>query len=146
MRFDGYDLLFPVDIELNAQGNYQNLQGKYKMGNWELPLLFRIGVAVNPIVMVNQRVTIAVDALHPNNMGETINIGAQYKMTVPGFGDFFLRGGYKAIFMEDSQYGVTFGGGVRFWFLPSRCFKLDYAYQPIGILGNVHSTSFAVMF
>jgi len=157
MQFDGYDLLFPVDIAPDEQGNYQNVQGKYKMGQWELPLMFRVGVAIDPIVTSNQRVTIEADALHPNNMGESTNFGVQYKLTAPGFGDFFLRGGYKALFRQKSedenektfdsaQYGATFGGGVKLWLSPSRCLKFDYAYQSIGILGNVHCTSFSVVF
>ena len=146
MQFDGYDLLFPEDIAPDEQGNYQNVQGKYKMGQWELPLLFRVGVSIDPIVSSNQRVTIEADALHPNNMGETINLGGQYQLIVPGVGDFFLRGGYKALFMDDSQFGATFGGGVKLWLSPSRCLKFDYSYQSVGVLGNVHGTSFSVVF
>ncbi len=146
MQFDGYDLLFPVDISPDEQGNYQNVQGKYKMGEWELPLLFRVGLAVDPVVSANQRFTIEADALHPNNMGESVNCGAQYQITLPGFGDFFLRGGYKALFLNESQYGATFGGGIKWWLSPSRCLKLDYSYQSISVLGNVHGTSFSVVF
>jgi len=146
MRFDGYDLLFPVDIDPDAQGNYQNLQGKYKMNDWELPLIFRVGIAVNPFVISNQRFTLTADALHPNNMSESVNVGGQYQLNVPGVGDFFLRAGYKALFMEDSQYGATFGGGVKLWMAASRCLKLDYAYHSIGVFGSVHCTSFGVAF
>ena len=35
----------------------------------ELPLIFRIGVALKPIVQQFTKVTVAVDALHPNNGG-----------------------------------------------------------------------------
>ena len=146
MRYDGMDLLFPVDIDPSADGNYQNLQGKYRMQDWELPLIFRVGLSVDPIVLSSQRLTLEVDALHPNNMSELVNLGAQYTFSLPGFGDLFLRGGYKALFMEDSQFGPTFGGGLKLWMSPSRYLNVDYAYRSIGDLGNVHCTSLGVAF
>jgi len=146
MRYDGLDLMFPVDIDQDHDGNYQNLQAKYNMQDWELPLLFRVGIAVDPIVISNQRLTLEVDALHPNNMSEFINAGAQYTFTVPGFGDFFLRGGYKALFMVDSNYGPTFGGGLKMFVGPQKHINIDYAYRSIGDLGNVHTTSLGIAF
>ncbi len=146
MRFDGYDLLFPVDIDEDAEGNYQNLQGKYKMEDWELPLIFRVGLSFDPIVLNQQRLTFEVDALHPNNTSEYLNVGAQYQFTAPGFGDFFLRGGYKGLFIVDQLYGTTFGGGVRWHLSPSKSLQIDYAYRSIGDLGYVHCTSMGVAF
>jgi hypothetical protein len=146
MRYDGFDLLFPVDIDPTAGGNYQNVQGKYRMQDWELPLIFRVGISVDPIVLASHRLTLEVDALHPNNMSESINLGAQYKFGAPGFGDFYLRGGYKGLFMVDSQYGPTFGGGIKWYMGPARYINIDYAFRSIGDLGNVHCTSLSVAF
>ena len=146
MQFDGMDLLIPVDPAPHEAGNYQNSQGKYRMQDWELPLLFRVGIAVDPVVLEHHRITIALDATHPNNMNEYVNIGAQYKFDAPGFGDFFLRGGYKALFLQDSQFGPTFGGGIKFWAGPSRSVKIDYAFRTLGVLGNIHCTSLALEF
>lgn len=146
MQYGGHDLLFPVDIDPDANGNYQNVQGLYKMGQWELPLIFRVGVAVDPIVYDNQRVTLAVDALHPNNMGESVNLGAQYMFNAPGTGQFFLRGGYKSLFLEDSQYGSTFGLGVKLWLAANTAIKIDYAFQTLNAFGSIHSTSVGFVF
>ncbi len=146
MRFDGFDLLFPEDMSPSEDGNYQNLQAKYKMSDWELPLMFRVGVAVTPIMLSSQSLTIEVDALHPNNMSEYLNVGAEYKFMLPGFGDFILRGGYKGLFMVDSNFGPTFGGGLKVFVAPGKSFTIDYAYRTIGVLGNVHCTSFGVAF
>ncbi len=146
MQYDGFDLLFPEDMSPSEDGNYQNLQAKYKMQDWELPLMFRVGIAVTPIVSTNQKLTIEVDALHPNNMSESVNVGAEYKFMLPGFGDFSLRGGYKGLFMVDKNFGPTFGGGLKFHIAPGKSFNIDYAYRSIGVLGNVHCTSFGVAF
>ena len=146
MRFDGDDLLFPVDIDESVHGNYQNLQGKYNMSDWELPLIFRVGVAVTPIVLANQQLTLEVDALHPNNMSESLNLGAEYKFTAPGFGDFALRAGYKGLGLVNSNFGPTFGGGLNFYLSPNLSVNIDYAYRTLGVLGNISSTSLGVHF
>ncbi|MDZ7342296.1 MAG: PorV/PorQ family protein [candidate division KSB1 bacterium] len=146
MRFDGDDLLFPVDIDPGATGNYQNAQGKHNTKGWELPLVFRVGVAVDPVVASRMRLTISADALHPNNMSELVNLGLQYQFTSPGFGDFFLRSGYKALFVHNSQYGFTFGGGVKWWIAAGNALNVDYAFYSLGELGNVHCTTIGFSF
>ncbi len=146
MEYDGDDLLIPVDIDVDANGNYQNLQGKYKMSEWELPLIFRVGIAVTPISLGNQKLVLEADALHPNNMGESINAGAEYKFFAPGYGDFSLRAGYKALFLEKSNYGPTFGAGLNYHLSPNLSFNIDYAYRTLGVLGNIHCSSFGVQF
>ena len=79
-------------------------------------------------------------------MSEYVNIGAQYQFTQPGFGDFFLRSGYKALFAHQSQYGATFGGGLKIWLAAKNALHIDYAFQSIGVLGSVHCTSIGFTF
>lgn len=146
MRYDGIDLMNPIDISPDEEGNYRDVPGQFRLNSWELPLIFRIGFAVHPIVIENQRITLSMDALHPNNNSESVNVGAQYALNVPSFGEFFIRGGYKALFMEDSQYGPTFGGGVMMRLAPTLGMKVDYAYRTIGALGDVHSYTFSLVF
>lgn len=146
MQYDGDDLLFPVDIDESGVGNYQNTQGKYATREWELPLIFRVGISMNPVVNSHHVVTVSVDALHPNNMSEYLNMGMQYKLTSPGFGDFFLRTGYKALFADKSQYGATFGGGLKYWLAARNAVKVDYSFHSIGELGNVHCTTVGFTF
>jgi hypothetical protein len=146
MRYDGMDILFPVDIDPSAEGNYQNLQGEYRMQDWELPLLFRVGLMFNPLVLSNQRLQLEVDALHPNNTSEYVNLGAQYVFTIPAFGDLYIRGGYKGLFLIDSQYGLSAGGGIKTWITPNYAMNIDYAFRTIGVLGDVHCTSLSFTF
>jgi len=146
LKYDGMDLLFPIDILPDEAGNYSTVQGQFKMQEWELPLIFRIGVSIQPIVFRNQRLTLAADALHPNNNSESINVGAEYLMNIPGAGSFFLRTGYKAFFMEDSEFGMTYGGGLILRFFNNYAMKVDYAFKPIGVLGNTHSYTLGIQF
>lgn len=146
MKYDGMDLLQPIDIAPYEQGNYRDVPGKFSLQSWELPLIFRIGVSVNPLVVGPHRLTLSADALHPNNNTESVNLGAQYKINLSTAGDFYLRAGYKALFLEDSEYGFSFGGGVVLRMLHNIGFKVDYAYRGVGILGKTHCYTLGVLF
>ncbi|MBN1479698.1 PorV/PorQ family protein [candidate division KSB1 bacterium] len=146
MRFDGMDLLQPIDLYPFEAGNYAYAEGQFKMQEWELPLIFRIGAAIHPIASAKQRLTLEVDALHPNNNSESVNLGAQYRYTIPSFGDFYLRGGYKALFMVESQYGATFGAGLKYILMNNLAIRIDYSYRDIGLLGKMHAYTFSVLF
>ena len=146
LKYDGMDLMNPIDILPDEHGNYGRVQGKYDLQDWELPLIFRVGVSVNPIMTTEHKFTVAVDALHPNNNSESVNVGAQYSYTLPSFGQIFIRGGYKALFMADSQYGLTLGFGINVNLFDNNSLKIDYGYRQIGILGNTHSYGISFSF
>ncbi|RTZ96330.1 MAG: hypothetical protein DSY36_01005, partial [Candidatus Neomarinimicrobiota bacterium] len=62
MKYDGIDLYQPIDISEYEEGNYGDVAGQFRTQEWELPLLFRIGVAVKPIVSNFATLTLAADA------------------------------------------------------------------------------------
>jgi opacity protein-like surface antigen len=146
MKFDGIDLIYPIDIDPYEAGNYRDVPGQFRLQEWELPLIFRIGVSIVPVALEQHRLILAVDALHPNNNMESINIGAQYKLTIPTTGDFFLRAGYKALFMEDSEYGLSLGGGISMRLMHNMGVKFEYAFRGIGVLGQTHCYSVGFLF
>jgi len=146
MRYDGLDLLNPIDISEYEDGNFSDTPGQFRLQEWELPLIFRIGFVVHPILTENHKVSLAVDALHPNNNSESVNMGAQYSFDFPGLGNVSLRGGYKALFMEDSQYGPTFGFGLETFLLNNSGIKIEYSYRDVGILGNTNCYGISVLF
>ncbi len=146
MKYDGIDLIQAIDIKPDEAGNYRDAKGQFRLEGWELPLIFRVGFAVHPVAISNHRLTLAFDALHPNNNTESVNLGAQYMYRMPRFGSFFLRGGYKALFMEDSEYGPTFGGGFNLNVLGNMGLKVDYCYKNMGLLGNTHCYTIGFLF
>lgn len=146
MQYDGIDLLNPIDILPEEYGNFADVPGQFRMQSWELPLIFRIGASLKPIVTDNQQLTVAVDALHPNNNTESVNAGIQHEFKIPGVASFFLRAGRKALFMENSQYSYTFGGGIHFYLMSNRSFKVDYAFKSLGVLGNTHAYTIGLVF
>jgi hypothetical protein len=146
LKYDGIDLKRPVDESPQEAGNFEFVPARYETQGWELPLIFRIGVSTHPILTSNHRLTMAIDALHPNNNSEYLNLGGEYALTIPGFGVFSLRSGYKGLYMVDSEYGWTFGFGLLFHYLNNRILKVDYAYRSIGMLGKMHAYTLSLSF
>ncbi|MBN2105400.1 PorV/PorQ family protein [bacterium] len=146
MEYDGIDLLSTVDPYPQYEGNFAFNRGKYDLNAWELPLIFRVGLSLHAFKASGQRLTLSADALHPNNNSESVNIGGEYGLRLPGMGELFLRGGYKALFMDKSEYGATFGGGVLIYVTRTSSLQINYAYKSIGILGNMHSYELGINF
>ncbi|HEM49289.1 MAG TPA: PorV/PorQ family protein [Caldithrix sp.] len=146
MSFSGQDMLNYIDIEPDEYGNYGYAQAEYKPEEWELPLIFRLGMSLNVMKIQDHRITLALDAIHPNNNMETVNLGGEYELNLPAVGNFYLRGGYKALFLEDSEFGVTFGGGIQKLLMNNISLKIDYAYRSIGLLGDYHCYTFGFTF
>ena len=146
LKYDGIDLKRLVDEDPNAGGNYEFIPSRFETDDWELPLIFRIGVSTHPILTSRHRLTVALDALHPNNNSEYLNAGGEYAMTIPALGELALRGGYKGLSMVDAQYGWTFGFGLMLHYLHNRAFKVDYAYRDIGLLGKMHAYTLGLTF
>ena len=146
MKYDGIDLLNPIDISPYEDGNFADVAGQFRPQGWELPLLFRIGVGVKPIYTDVHRMMVAVDAVHPNNNSEYINIGGQYELRMAGQGSLYLRSGYKSLFMKDSQFGPTYGGGVKINLMNNQVVQLDYSRRTAGLLGDLSSYTISVGF
>jgi len=146
MKYGGLDLLGSIDISPDEAGNYKDVKAEYQTDSWELPLIFRIGFSINPIVTTVHRLTFAVDAIHPNNNNESVNLGAVYSLNMPGIAKFFLRGGYRSIFMEKSEFGPTLGCGILLHSLYQKGIQFDYAYRDIGILGYANVIGVSVLF
>jgi len=146
MKYDGIDLINPIDIKPDEAGNFRDVPGQFRLQEWELPLIFRLGASITPVLLEHHQLLLAIDALHPNNNSESINLGAQYTFKSPTFGEVFLRGGYKALFMEDSEYGPSLGFGVVTHLLYNTGIKVEYAFRDVGVLGNAHSYSISVLF
>ena len=50
-----------------------------------------------------------------------------------------LRAGYKTLFLDESQEGLTLGVGINYGGLEYLNVGVDYAYQQFEFLGDTHS-------
>jgi hypothetical protein len=146
LRYTGLDLLRSYDTMPAEAGNYQDTKVNFATDSWELPLIFRIGVSFTPVAMTRHKLTVAVDALHVNNNNATVNLGLQYMLNVPGLVKFFLRGGYRALFLKESEFGATYGAGIVKQYMNNKAIKMDFAYRDVGLLGMIPSFSLGFNF
>ena len=146
LRYDGMDLTQPIDPTPSQHGDYKDVRGEYKLAEWELPLIFRLGTSLTVINSGNHRLLLSVDAIHPNNNSESVNIGGRYSVLFPGVCKVTFAGGYKALFMDQSQYGFSFGVGIDSYLLYKSGYRISYAYRTHKTLGGTSSYGVNIFF
>ncbi len=132
VRFDGdyIDYSDPKSKDVNKPKTFET---------YSLPINFRIGMSINLLDTPTNRITTALDMIHPNNNLEQYNLGLEY-----GFNKmFFLRGGYR---FNLDEGGLTFGAGIGQKLVGSSMVNLDYAFSDLGILKSVHRMALILSF
>ena len=142
MKMTGKDLLVYHDIDPNKLGNNERIFAELRTESWPLPLTFQAGFAMELLQNNNHRITVAADAVHPSDNTESIHMGAEYSLRDM----IFLRAGYQSLFLEDSEEGLTLGGGIWLRFLGNLQVRLDYAYADFGRLENAQRLSLGIVF
>lgn len=121
------------DVGPEIEGNNERINAYLETEEWDLPLSFRVGVAMDVIDNDYSKLILAVDTVAPNDNLEYVNTGFEY-----GFKKFlFLRAGYKSLFRQDNEDGLTFGTGIRYAINNQMKIKFNYAYADFGRLDNV---------
>ncbi len=146
MQFTGPDLSRQHADREDIAGTIQSLPVNYETDKWSLPIAFRIGVAMDVLDLENQSFVVSVDALHPNNIDEYVNIGGEYSNVVGSFGKVSLRGGYNTAFQKQSQQGLTLGGGLNVFVNNNFSVIFDYAYADYEFFGDIHRYSVGLIF
>jgi opacity protein-like surface antigen len=88
------------------------------------------------------RATAAVDAAHPNDNVEYVNTGIELAYDEL----FFFRAGYKSLFNDNAEDGLTLGGGIKYQFTDNLKIVVNYAYADFGLLDNVQFFDFGIIF
>ncbi len=140
MKMEGDDLLVRKDIAPNMHGNNESVTAMLTTDPFDMPLTMRIGLAGEFMQTEQARISWAVDALHPNDNAEYVNVGAEIGL----LGDMILlRGGWNELFLKDSARSFTLGGGLQYRF-GSAYFTVDYAYEPNRYFNAVHRFTLSV--
>lgn len=142
LTLDGRDLLQRVDIDPQNSGSNKTLVGKLKTDPWPLPLFFRVGIAMDIITNDRMKLTLAADAVRPNDNVEFINVGGELTWS----NLISVRGGYRSLFKEDSEQGLSLGAGVRYQVEGVATMEMHYAYTQFGLFGNLNALGLAVTF
>ena len=142
MQMQGNDLLVYHDIDPNNGGNNDRLFAEMQTQAWPLPLNFQLGVAMDIIQNQVHRLTLAADAIHPIDNRESVHLGTEYALQER----YFLRLGYRSLFLHDSEEGLTAGGGISTFLLGNFRVSIDYAYADFGRLQNAQRFSINLRF
>ncbi len=142
MQMSGRDLLERIDLDEEVTGHNETIVGNLKTDVWPLPLFFRVGLAMDVLKIRNNRFTVALDAVRPSDNTETINIGSELAIMEM----FFLRGGYKSLFRDDSEEGLTLGVGFNVQSGNAVTIQVDYAYADFGLFEEIQMLSIGLKF
>lgn len=142
MQMGGDDLLVRVDIDPNSGGNNESNRALLKTDAFDLPLVMRIGLSGEVFESAGSRLTLAVEALNPNNSEQYLNVGAEVGL----LNDLvMLRGGYSEILLADAIRSFTVGAGLRYRFAPIHL-AFDYAYERQEYFEDVSRMTLSVRF
>lgn len=140
MELTGDNTVVRVDLDPTTSGDNDGILANLDTRAWDLPLLFRIGLAYDVLRTRSTSLTLTSDALYPNNNQQYVNVGGEF-----GFMDlFFARAGYSNLFLDDAtgQGHLRLGFGVK---LADRV-RADYAFADRGDLGGISTFGAAVRF
>jgi len=140
MRMSGEDLITYHDIDDQKLGNNDEIYAELQTDSWPMPLNFQVGLAMELIENNVHRVTFALDAVQPTDNKESVNLGLEYGIRKW----IFLRGGYRNLFLKDSEEGFTVGAGANLDFFYNLPFRFDYAYADFGRLESIHCFTVAL--
>jgi hypothetical protein len=143
MKMSGRDTRTFARVDPTKLGSNEQVPYNVELEAWDLPLLFQFGLSTNVLKTDDYRVTVAVDALHPSDNYESVNIGTEF-----AFQDFlYVRGGLHSLFLDAAEGMYSFGVGVASSSLfGSTNIRFDYAFRDMGRLQNIHVFSLGVRF
>ena len=140
MRMTGEDLVQYIDIDDQKLGNNDKIFAELKTDSWPLPLNFQVGLAMELMQNSLHRLTVGIDAIQPTDNTESLNLGMEYGLREW----FFLRAGYRNLFLRDSEEGFTFGVGASLKHISRIPLRFDYSFAEFGRLQNIQCITIAL--
>ncbi len=141
MHLDGPDLIRSHDLAPDLPTN-RFADASLSTQDWDLPLIFRFGLATDIFKTDNSRLTVASAINDSRDFELRYNYGAEYSLEIVKDQMVFARAGFKDNYDEE---GLTAGGGVMLK-LVGYNIRVDYAYVDTGRLGNSQRYSIGIVF
>ena len=142
MGMDGINTAIDYDVDETIYGNNDKIDGHLDAAKWPLPLLFRFGVSKDYTFLNLHRVTMSVDANHPNNNVEYINAGLEYAYNEL----VFFRIGQSDLFMDDAEQGLAYGAGISYRIPRGPKVRFDFVSRSFGVFKTVSGFSIDLSF
>ncbi len=143
LKMSGRDARMFERVDAQKMGSNDRIPVNIEMDTWSLPLNFQFGIATDIFRSDIHQLTIAVDALHPSDNYESINVGMEYRF----FDAFAVRGGFRSLGLADREGGLSLGAGIKGnLFGGGTDARLDYAYSDYGRLKATSVITLSVSF
>ncbi|MBA64700.1 MAG: hypothetical protein CMG55_02745 [Candidatus Marinimicrobia bacterium] len=152
LGMEGVNTLVDIDIDETIYGNNDRIDGSLNTGNWPLPLLFRFGLSRSFTLSPIMQCLVAVDAIHPNNNPEYLNIGFEYtlmdmvSLRIGKSHTGYILGESDNLISGDSEHGFSFGAGVKYQIPRGPLLNIDYVFTQFGVFNNIQGYSISVNF
>jgi len=140
--YSGRDLYVDYNQDPSVHGQNDQLPAELRTDEFPMPTLFRIGLSYPYKFDDDNKVIVVVDALHPNDNDESVNVGAEVTL----LRDFSIRGGYRNLFLVDSEGGLELGAGINYDFPGGYALRFDYAWADYGLLLKVNRFTLSIGF
>ena len=136
---------------MQSSSKNDRIDGSLGTSKWPLPLMFRFGLSREFTFAQNMKCLVAVDAIHPNNNPEYLNIGVEYS----AMDMIFLRVGqshtlYELKFQEGEsmgpEQGLSFGGGIKYRIPRGPMLHIDYVLTNFGVFNDIEGYSISIQF
>ncbi|OQY27944.1 MAG: hypothetical protein B6244_08900 [Candidatus Cloacimonetes bacterium 4572_55] len=143
MSPDGRDLLISYDDQLTHSNPLT--PGKLETQGWSLPMIFRLGLAVEAVggersfvPHEDQKLIVTIDGYHVNDADETLSFGLEY-----GWREMlFLRGGNR---LNHDTETFSLGFGIALDLIRHKI-RFDYSYSDMSDLGNLQRFGAGLLF
>jgi hypothetical protein len=144
MKLAGRDARKFISVDDTKMGSNNQIPTDIEFDSWALPLLFQFGVSATPWKDDDIAWTVAVDALHPSDDYESVNVGTE--LAYRNF--LFLRGGYSSLWLDGAEGGLCLGVGLTSDLFTTESIRVrfDYAYRSMGLLENIQVITVGVQF
>lgn len=139
IAYDFGTIFYPGFESFRFGMSVRNFSGaiEYEEYGFQLPLTFKIGIGMDVLDLFGEHpgrsFLVAIDAAHPRDYTERLQIGGEFSMGV-----LRLRAGYKFNYDEE---GLCAGCGIH-----AAGIKLDYAYSAFGAFDLVNRVTLGISF
>lgn len=140
--YSGRDLYINYDFNTDKNGDNDKLPAELRTDTYSLPTVFRVGAAYPVKINESNQLLITAEATHPNDNYESVNVGAEWTL----FNTFSIRGGYRDIFIPETEGGLMLGAGAKVEVNSVYNIRFDYAWGDYGKLAEAHRFTVGIGF
>ncbi len=141
-KLSGADAVILYDQDETTTGDNGRIPAELYSQAWDLPLGFKLGMSYSNEFDGMHGIILDVDAAHPNDDYEYLNVGTEYSFRKM----VFFRAGYKSLFQINSEESFTLGMGFQYNVDGLSNIRFDYSYLNFGRLKDVQKISVGVNF